>query len=257
MIKILSTELFIYCLLNVNCKVIPMQNLRVAWPCALEELRKIQEYVAKKTKIQDDLNYPLKVVTGVDLAFSGEEAIAAAVSLDYSTLEKVEDKIIQERLLFPYIPTYLSFREGAIAVRVVKSLQNPPDVLFLDSHGIAHPRFCGCATHVGVLLNIPTIGVAKRKLCGKVTKIPKEPGEWSYLKYKMRNVGAILLSKDGSRPIYVSPGNRITLITALEITKHFLRGYKLPEPIRQAHLLANKKLKTIQLKKPEDEKETR
>lgn len=234
-----------------------MQDLRAVWPCKLEKLRKIQEYVAKKRILKDDLNYPLEIVTGVDLAFSGEMAIAAAISLDYNTLQNIEEKVIQERLLFPYIPTYLSFREGAIAARVVERLQEPPDVLFLDSHGTAHPRFCGCATHVGVLLNIPTIGIAKSKLCGEVTKIPKRPGEWSYLKYKRRNIGAILLSKDGCRPIYISPGNRITLKTALKITKHFLLGYKLPEPIRQAHLLANKRLKIMRLKKHEDEKDTR
>ena len=233
-----------------------MQDLHVEWPCKLEKLRKIQEYVAKKTTLQDNLNYPLRIVTGVDLAFSGEIAIAAAISLDYNTLQSIEEKIIQEKLSFPYIPTYLSFREGAIAARVVEMLQEPPDVLFIDSHGMAHPRFCGCATHIGVLLNIPTIGVAKNKLCGEITKIPKKPGEWSYLKYKRRNVGAILLSKARCRPIYISPGNRITLKTALKITKHFLRGYKLPEPIRQAHLLANKKLKTIQLRKSENKKDT-
>lgn len=234
-----------------------MQDLCVAWPCKLDKLRKIQENIAKKITLQDDLNYPLEIVTGVDLAFSGEMAIAAAISLDYNTLQNIEEKVIQEKILFPYIPTYLSFREGGIAARVVEMLKEPPDVLFLDSHGMAHPRFCGCATHIGVLLNVPTIGIAKSKLCGEVTKIPKKTGEWSYLKYKKRNVGAVLLSKDGCRPIYISPGNKITLKTSLKITKHFLRGYKLPEPIRQAHLLANKRLKTIQLRRPKDEKDTR
>lgn len=220
-----------------------MQDLRVEWPCKLERLRKIQEYVAKKTILKDDLSYPLEIVTGVDLAYSGETAIAAAVSLNYNTLEEVEDKVIQEKLLFPYIPTYLSFREGGIASSVIEKLQKRPNLLFLDSHGIAHPRLCGCATHVGVLLNIPTIGVAKSRLCGKVTEIPEKAGEWAYLRYKRRNVGAVLLSKEGCKPIYISPGNKMTLKTAVRITKHFLRGYKLPEPTRRAHLLANKKLR--------------
>ena len=220
-----------------------MQDLRVVWPCKLEELRRVQEFIAKKTILQDNLNHPLKTVTGVDLAFSGDTATAAAVSLDYNTLEKIEDRVIQEKLLFPYIPTYLSFREGAIAIRVIGMLQKPPDILFLDSHGTAHPRFCGCATHVGVLLDIPTIGVAKSRLCGESVKTPRKPGEWAYLRYKGRNVGVILLSKNGCRPIYISPGNKVSLRTALEISKHLLHGHKLPEPIRQAHLLANRRLR--------------
>ena len=110
----------------------------------------------------------------------------------------------------------------------------------LDSHGILHPLFCGCASYVGVMIKKPVIGAAKNKLCGEYAQKPDKIGEWVPLNYQGRIVGAVLLSKSSCNPIFVSAGHMITLETAVKIVKNFLVKFKIPEPTRLAHNLANK-----------------
>ncbi len=205
----------------------------------LEKLRGIQKAIAAKVILKDSFQ-TLKSITGFDLAFLNNEAIVAAVTVDYDTVQIIEKKAIRERVLFPYIPTFLGFREGPPIIKLVRELKIEPEVLMLDSHGISHPLFCGCASHVGVLTNKPTIGVAKSRLCGEYVQKPKKTGEWASLKYKGRKIGAFLLSKKSCNPIFVSSGHMITLETTIEIVNHLLSGYKIPEPLRLAHNFANK-----------------
>lgn len=206
----------------------------------LEKLRDTQRRIASKILIEDLFEKPIKTVTGFDLAFFNNRAITAAVTLDYETFEVAEEKATVENVQFPYIPTFLSFREGPPIINLTKKLEKKPEILMINSQGIAHPLFCGCASHVGVLINKPTIGVAGSRLCGEYSSKPEEVGEWVPLNYKGRLVGAVLLTREGCNPIFVSPGHRITLKTAVEVVKHLVRGYKFPEPIRLAHNLANK-----------------
>jgi len=206
----------------------------------LERLRKIQRDIAARVILEDRFEGSLERVAGFDTAFLDNEAIAGAVTVNYHTMQVMEKKAIRQKMAFPYIPTFLSFREGPLIIKLMKKLETKPDVLMLDSQGIAHPLFCGCASYVGVMLNQPTIGVAKSKLCGEYAQNPEKVGEWVPLEYQGRTVGAVLLSKRGCNPIFVSVGHMITLETTIKVVKHFLIGHKIPEPIRLAHDFTNK-----------------
>ena len=218
----------------------------------LEELQRLQTDIASKVILEDCFKKPIKIVTGFDLAYLERESIAAAVTFDYDTLQIIEKKTIKERTTFPYIPTFLSFREGPIIIKLVQKLKIKPDMIMLDSQGISHPLFCGCASYVGVLIEKPAIGVAKSKLCGEITENPRKNGEWISLRYQGRKVGAVLLSKRRCNPIFVSPGHMITIETAVNIVKHFLVGYKIPEPTRLAHNFANKIKKDLSLSRKKE-----
>ncbi len=206
----------------------------------LEKLRKIQREIAARVILEDRFEGPIERVTGFDIAFLGKEAIAGAVTVNYRTMQVMEKKAIKQEIAFPYIPTFLSFREGPLIIKLAKKLKRKPDILMLDSQGIAHSLFCGCASHVGVMLNQPTIGVAKSRLCGDYAQNPEKVGDWVPLMYQGRTVGAVLLSKQHCNPIFVSVGHMITLETAIRVVKHFLIGHKIPEPTRLAHDFANK-----------------
>lgn len=206
----------------------------------LERLREIQREMAARVILEDRFEGPIEGVTGFDTAFLGKEAIAGAVTVNYNTMLVMEKKAIKQKIVFPYIPTFLSFREGPLIIRLAKNLKIKPDILMLDSQGIAHPLFCGCASYVGVMLNQPTIGVAKSRLCGEYAQDPEKVGDWVPLKYEGRTVGAVLLSKQHCNPIFVSVGHMITLETAIKVVKHFLIGHKIPEPTRLAHDFTNK-----------------
>lgn len=206
----------------------------------LERLRTLQERIATKVVIEDRFKKPIKRVAGFDVTYLDDEAIAAAVTMDHGTLRVVEEKTTKGKVPFPYIPTFLGFREGPLIIRLAKNLKLEPDVIMVNSHGIAHPLFCGCASHVGVSLGKATIGVAGSKLCGEYEGKPEKVGDWVSLKHRERIVGAVLLSKPSSRPIFVSVGHMVTLKTAVEIVKYFLTMHKFPEPVRLAHKLANR-----------------
>jgi len=205
----------------------------------LEELRRAQTEIAAKVVLEDRFEKPIEVVTGSDLAFLNSAVVAAAVSLDYESLQVIEEKAVIGRVSFPYIPTFLGFREGPPIIELVGKLKVKPDILMLNAHGISHPLFCGCASHVGVLTNIPTVGVAKSKLCGEYQKEPERVGEWVPLMYGEKTVGALLKSKRGCRPIFVSPGHLVSLESSIQIAKRCIGDHKLPEPLYLAHRLAN------------------
>lgn len=206
----------------------------------LERLRRIQVRIAAKIVTEDDFRKPINRVTGSDVAYLDDEAITAAVTMDYNTFRVIEEKVIKGKVSFPYIPTFLGFREGPLIIRLAKSLKLEPDVLMVNSQGIAHPLFCGCASYIGVSINKPTIGVAATRLCGEYEGKLEKIGDSAPLKYQERVVGTALLSKQGCKPIFVSVGHMIRLETAIEVVKHFLTVNKFPEPIRLAHNLANK-----------------
>lgn len=206
----------------------------------LERLRRIQERAASKIIVEDCFRKPISKVAGFDVAYLDDEAVAAAVTMEYSTLQVVEEKTLKGKVSFPYIPTFLGFREGPLIIRLMRRLKLAPDVFMINSQGMAHPLFCGCASYVGVSVDKPTIGVAGSKLCGEYEDRLEKVRDLAPLKYQGRIVGAVLLSKRGCKPIFISIGHKITLDTAVEITKHFLTTHKFPEPIRLAHELANR-----------------
>jgi len=192
-----------------------------------------QEIVASHALVEDVFG-ELKIIAGVDQAFFDDRVISGIVVLDYETMDVLERTHSIEEVDFPYIPTFLSFREGAAIISAFRTIKNKPDLLMIDGCGINHPRRAGLATHVGVALNTPTIGVAKRLLCGDVRK-PVKVGECNPILLNGEHVGASILSKKGCNPIYIAPGHMVSLRTTIRIVKHCLRGHKLPEPTLMAH----------------------
>jgi deoxyribonuclease V len=207
---------------------------RISMVSGKEDLLALQRELAKRVEIRDRWE-PLKAVAGVDVAYAGERAFAATVVLEYPSLREKEERVLEGRTEFPYLPGLLSFREAGPLCQVLEKVKTPFQVLLVDGQGIAHPRGIGLASHLGVLLDLPTIGVAKRLLCGTVRRRGEDPPRiW----YRDRTVGYALQTKAGTRPLYISPGHRVSLETTLEIVRNCLGEHKLPEPLRRAHLLA-------------------
>lgn len=196
-----------------------------------------QKLVAAYTILEDDFG-EIELIAGVDQSFNADEIISGIVVLKYSSLEIVEKVHIIQSVSFPYIPTFLSFREGPAIISAFRQLNIKPDLLMVDGAGINHPRNAGIATHIGVALNIPTIGITKKILCGS-GKEPQHVGEAEPLIYEGRQTGWLLRSTKKSRAIIVAPGHRISLETSLSIVKQSIRGHKLPEPARLAHQYVN------------------
>ena len=215
-----------------------------------EDLYRIQEEIASKAIIKDELNLEeLNVITGADQAFfydsnsktqsKGEKIISAVVLLEYPSMKFIDHAYSVLPVDFPYIPGLLSFREAPAIINAFHTLKTKPDLLVIDGGGINHPRFAGLATHVGVSLDVATIGVAKSLLCG-TGELPSEEGEVRIITYRDRAVGYYLRSKKDCKPIIIAPGHKVSLETSLKLIKTCILKHKLPEPTRIAHLYANK-----------------
>jgi deoxyribonuclease V len=165
-------------------------------------------------------------------------ARAAMVVLSYPELEIVEVQTIVAELAFPYIPGLLSFREAPLILELFQKLRHKPDLLFVDGQGIAHPRRLGIASHLGLWLDMPTIGCAKTRLCGKHDEAGQEAGSTTALIHEGEVVGTVLRTRAGSRPLYISGGHKISLEESVRWTLACTRSYRLPEPSRLAHLAA-------------------
>jgi deoxyribonuclease V len=157
----------------------------------------------------------------------------------YPALERIEEKTIKTTTLFPYVPGFLSFREIPALLKVWERLETKPDVLLVDGHGIAHPRRLGIASHFGVITDTPTIGCAKSKLVGNYKEPLQEAGSYSDVTHNRERIAIALRTKNNVKPIIVSPGHRTTFEDAFKIVMHSVRGYRIPEPTRQVHLLVN------------------
>ena len=204
-----------------------------------ESLRKIQRDIASKVIVQDNFKSPPSTVAGVDLAFLEDDAIADCAAMDYPPRQLIEAKQTITHLTFPYVPTFLAFREGPAMMEVISSMRSKIDVLLVNGQGIAHPLQCGLASHVGVVNKLPTIGVASSRLVGEYD-MPQNEGEAAPLEDKGDRVGWVLKSQMRSKPIFVSPGHLVGLDASLRIVKDCIRGHRLPEPLWMAHYYANR-----------------
>jgi len=186
-----------------------------------------------------------RYIAGVDVSISRArgEATGAVVLLDYPGLRLVEAKVICGKAEFPYVPGLLSFREAPLLLRACQELEIIPDLFLVDGQGIAHPRRIGLASHLGLFLDVPTIGCAKSRLCGSHTTPGVEPGEYAELVDGDEVIGAVLRTKVGVKPVYVSIGHKIDLPTAIHWVLACCKGYRLPEPVRLAHQAAGGNLK--------------
>jgi len=192
----------------------------------LEKARRVQTLIAQKSIEEDSFNTPIRYVGGVDVAFKSGYSIGVVVVLNFENLKLIERKFHVSQVRVPYIPTYLAFREISVMVSAIRKLSIKPDIVLVDAHGKCHPRRAGEATHLGVLLNIPTIGVAKSYLTGKEMADGFIVDDGEVLGYRLKP------------NVYISVGHRISLKTAIEVVKKLTVG-ETPEPTKQAHIYAN------------------
>jgi deoxyribonuclease V len=214
------------------------------WPVTLEDARVVQEQLRHQVILEDQFE-PLQVVAGVDVGFedAGETTRAAVVLIKFPELTPVGQAIARRPTHFPYVPGFLSFREIPAVLEALEQLDQKPQMLLCDGQGIAHPRGMGIASHLGVLTGYPTIGVAKSIVVGRHAELANERGSWQPMLYKGNVVGGALRTRSRYKPVYISPGHKVTLATALQIVMRCSPKYRLPETTRQAHNLASFKPK--------------
>ena len=206
----------------------------------MTQARAVQESLRGKVITEDKLG-AVKTVAGVDVGFERAGAVtrAAAVVLDFPGLEPREQAVARQPTRFPYVPGFLSFREAPAVLAALEQLRQVPDLLLCDGQGIAHPRRFGIACHLGVLTDIPSIGVAKSRLVGTHGTVPKVKGAWAPLMDAGEVIGAVLRTRDGVKPLYVSIGHRVSLDTAIDYVLRCTTKYRLPETTRLADRLAS------------------
>jgi len=213
------------------------------WQCDYREAVAIQNGLREKLVLKDDgLHMPIRNVAGADISYAKESNLffAAVIVLDYTSMTVIEESTYIDQATFPYIPGLLSFREGPALLAAFEKLTVIPDAVIFDGQGIAHPRGIGLAAHMALFLDLPSVGCAKTRLCGVHDAVGENVGAFSPLTYKDQVCGAALRTKSRVKPVFVSPGHRIGLPSAIAITLGCCRGYRLPEPVRKAHLLVNK-----------------
>ncbi len=215
---------------------------------SVPKAHKAQVLLSKKILAEDKLPEKIRLVAGVDVAYVGDFGIGAVAVLDYDSLELLESQTAIGKVTFPYVPTLLSFREIPPAMACIRKLKLQPDVFLADAHGLAHPRRFGFASHLGLAIGKPTIGVAKSRLVGEITELGKNV----FLVHDGEVVGSVVTTRIGAKPVYVSVGNLVSLSTAVKIVAHCTRGGRIPEPLAAAHRLASEKRKreTEMLEKP-------
>jgi len=204
---------------------------------SVQKAHEAQLQLSKHIIFEDMLPKKIRFVAGVDVAYAKKMSIGTAVVLDFSSLKLVETQMALCETHFPYVPTLLSFREIPPTLSSIKKLRTQPDVILVDGQGFAHPYRCGFASHLGLVIRKPTIGVAKSKLIGEVEE-DKAQESVALLKDKGQVIGAMVTTKQNSKPVYVSVGHMVSLETAIKIVKHCTRNNRIPEPILKAHGLA-------------------
>ncbi|MEN2983538.1 MAG: deoxyribonuclease V [Dictyoglomaceae bacterium] len=202
----------------------------------IKEAKKLQKFLASKVILRDTFE-KIDLIGGADTSYSEKEKkiLGVIVVLDFRTLNMVEISFDFHNEAFSYVPTFLSFREGLVIINSWLKLKTKPDILIIDGQGYAHPRNLGIASHIGVVLDIPTIGCAKKPLIGKFIEPGLNKGDWEPIYYKNRKIGIVLRTKNNTKPLFISPGHRISFETAMHIVLKTSIKYRLPEPIRLAH----------------------
>ncbi len=214
------------------------------WDGSVVEARRLQERLAAEVSLRDEVPETPRWLAGFDVGFEDDGATtrAAAVLLAADTLQPVASEVVRMPTSMPYVPGLLSFRELPALVAALARLPHTPDLAFIDGQGIAHPRRLGIAAHFGVVTGLPSIGVAKKVLCGKHEIPGPLAGDRTPLVHRGDPIGWALRSKPRCNPLIVSPGHRVSMQGALEWVLRTLRGYRLPEPTRLADRLASRRV---------------
>ncbi len=216
---------------------------RHAFDVGVAEAKEIQEMMRREVREGPPLDFSrVRLIAGTDISYLRERKLALGVAalLSYPELETLEVSTAALEVPFPYVPGLLSFRELPALLPALEGLSATPDLILVDGQGVAHPRGFGLASHLGVLTSIPTVGCAKSRLLGEAEEPGPEAGDWAPLRHDGRTVGAVLRTRRGVKPLYVSVGHLIDLHSCISMVLSCTRGYRLPEPQRRAHLEADR-----------------
>jgi deoxyribonuclease V len=218
---------------------------RHGWQVSPADAIKIQAGLAGEVSRVGTIESP-RYIAGVDISVDrlAKTGTAAVVVLNYPGLEVVETRVVTDRIGFPYVPGLLTFREAPLTLAACEKLTVTPDIVMVDGQGVAHPRRIGLASHLGLCLDTPTIGCAKSRLIGEHAEPGMEAGSYADLSDRGEVIGAVLRTRSGVSPVFVSIGHRISLPSAIQWVMACCRGYRLPEPTRLAHMAAGGNLKT-------------
>jgi deoxyribonuclease V len=210
-----------------------------SWDLSPQEAIALQKRLATRV-ILKPLPEEITVVAGADVGYSRghDRAVAAVVTYTYPALELRELVRFQGKFSYPYVPGLLSFREIPLLLEAFKHLREEPDVVLCDGQGTAHPRRLGLASHLGLWLNLPTVGCAKTRLVGTHGKVGVRKGQYRSLRYRDERVGVVLRTRTKVKPLYVSPGHLAEVDSSRKLVERCCTKYRLPEPIRRAHLAA-------------------
>ena len=205
------------------------------------EARRLQEELASRVVAGPALDLEsVRYVAGADVSTAEDRAYATVVVLEFPALTLVEVRGFEAPLLFPYVPGLLSFRELSPVVGALEKVETDVDALILDAQGLAHPRRMGLASHLGIFIDVPTVGCAKSRLVGSYEEPGREKGSATDLVHRGEVVGKVLRTRDGVSPVYVSVGNGIDLESSVELVLACCTKYRLPESTRQAHNAAGR-----------------
>ena len=211
------------------------------WPRARFEAVQLQDETIPLVDLQGNNKEP-ELIAAVDTAygFGGENLFAAVVVVNFPKLQEIERAYYFDAVNFPYLPGFFYYREGPVISEALERIETKPDLLIVHGHGIAHPKRVGMACQIGLDFDIPTIGCARKILAGSHRPVGENKGYSQPINLKGKEVGLAYRSKDKVKPIFISPGYKCDLAFARNIIVKCLRGYRLPEPLRMAHLFANK-----------------
>lgn len=206
-----------------------------SWNLDYKEAVKLQRKLASKI-VKNDVTGPINRIAGVDIGYrkNSRKVMGVVLIFSYPRLNLVEVSISNHVIDYPYIPGLLAFREGPAIEKCFKKIKNIPDLIFFDGNGFMHPRRMGVASHMGILLDIPSIGCAKRKLLGDYKGSPKNRGEYKFIRDDSEIIGAAVVTRENVKPVFVSQGHKISLDLAIKYTLGVSR-FRIPEPIRHAH----------------------
>ncbi len=213
---------------------------------SIEKAHETQLRLSRRIVREDMLPRKIRFVAGVDVAYVKDLSVGTVAVLDYPSLKLAESKTALCKTRFPYIPTLLSFRETSPAVLSIKKLHLQPDIFLIDGHGFAHPYRCGFASYLGLVIGKPAIGVAKGWLFGEIEDMRGE-GDVALLKHEEEVIGALVTTKRGCRPVYVSVGHMVSLETAIRIVRQCICHSRIPEPISKAHQIATAEKRKINI----------
>lgn len=216
------------------------KSINSNWPQDIASAKQIQLTLRDQVVTQNRLG-TISRVAGVDVGFEANGTItrAAVACLSYPKLELIEHALARRETNFPYVPGYLSFREVPALLDAIAKLTIRPDLILCDGQGLAHPRRFGLACHLGLILDLPTIGVAKSRLIGTHSELAPDKGAWVPLFDKDEIIGAVVRTRSRTNPLYISIGHRVDLPTAVDFVLRCSPKYRLPETTRWAHKLAS------------------